>query len=115
MTASNKILAVTHGRLRLIATPIVAAGLLYTQARYGVDLRAASPLAAVRHTSVPILLIHGLRDTDVSPQHSRILLLANPRHITPWFVPRAGHLGAFSADPAVFEERVISFFRNHQR
>jgi dipeptidyl aminopeptidase/acylaminoacyl peptidase len=100
---------------RAIAEPVLASGLLYTRMRYGVDLTAASPLDAVRHSEIPILLIHGLRDSNVSPQHSRILLLANPRHIVPWFVPKAGHVGAFSADPAVFEERVTSFFQTYQR
>jgi uncharacterized protein len=101
--------------VRAIAAPIVFSGMFYARARYGVDLRSASPLEAVRHTSIPILLIHGLRDTNVSPQHSRILTLANPRDVVPWFVPKAGHSGAFSADPAVFEERVTSFFRIHRQ
>jgi dipeptidyl aminopeptidase/acylaminoacyl peptidase len=100
--------------VRAIAGPTVAAGELYTRIRYGVDLSKASPIEVVRRTSTPILLIHGLLDTNVSPQHSRYLLLANPRHITPWFVPRAGHAGAYSTDPAVFEQRVTSFFRSYQ-
>jgi uncharacterized protein len=100
--------------VRMIAYPIVADGFVYARLKYGVDLSTPSPLEAVRHTSTPILLIHGLKDANISPQHSRTLLLANPRHITPWFVPKAGHLGAFSADPAVFEQRVITFFEAHQ-
>lgn len=101
--------------IRSIAAPIVFSGLLYTRLRYGVDLSAASPLEAIRHTSIPILLIHGLRDRNIPPQHARTLLFANPRDIVPWFVPRAGHTGAFSADPALFEERVVSFFRSYER
>jgi len=100
--------------VRAITYPLVSAGFIYARLRYGVDLAAASPLDAVRHTSTPILLIHGLRDTKTSPQHSRILLLGNPSHITPWFVPKAGHTGAYSADPAVFEQRVTTFFEAHQ-
>ena len=100
--------------VRLLAGPIVSSGLLYARLRYGLDLAAASPLDAVRHATVPILLIHGLRDDNISPQHSRVLLMANPRHIVPWFVPNAGHTGAFSTNPALFEERVISFFQSYQ-
>jgi uncharacterized protein len=99
--------------VRAIAVPIVSSGLLYTRLRYGVDLSRASPIEAVRRNSTPILLIHGLKDNNISPQHSRNLLLANPRHITPWFVPKAGHVGAYSADPAVYEERVINFFESN--
>jgi hypothetical protein len=101
--------------IRAISGPVILSGLLYARIKYGVDLEAASPLKAVRETDTPILLIHGLRDTNISPQHSRILLLANPRHIVPWFVPKAEHTGAFSTDPAVFEERVTTFFQSHQR
>jgi uncharacterized protein len=99
---------------RAIAAPVIFFGLFYTRVRYGVDLSAASPLNAVRHTSTPILLIHGLRDDNISPQHSRILLLADPHHIVPWFVPKARHTGAYSADPALFEQRVISFFETYK-
>jgi dipeptidyl aminopeptidase/acylaminoacyl peptidase len=100
--------------VRALAVPVVSSGLLYTRLRYGVDLAAASPLDAIRRTSTPILLIHGLKDNNISPQHSRNLLLANPRHIVPWFVPKAGHSGAFSADPALFEERVVNFFESNR-
>jgi dipeptidyl aminopeptidase/acylaminoacyl peptidase len=100
--------------VRMIAYPIVSSGFAYARLKYGVDLSAASPLEAVRHTSTPILLIHGLKDANISPQHSRTLLMSNPRHITPWFVPKAAHAGAFSADPAVYEQRVITFFEAHQ-
>jgi fermentation-respiration switch protein FrsA (DUF1100 family) len=101
--------------VRALSGPVIFSGLLYARARYGVDLDAASPLKAVRETETPILLIHGLRDTNVYPQHSRTLLMANPRHIVPWFVPKAEHTGAFSTDPAVFEERVTTFFQSHQQ
>jgi dipeptidyl aminopeptidase/acylaminoacyl peptidase len=101
--------------VRAIAGPAIFSGLLYGRIQYGVDLAAASPLSAVRTTDTPILLIHGLDDTKIYPQHSRTLLMANPRHVTPWFVPKAGHTGAFSNNPAVFEERVTTFFQAHER
>jgi fermentation-respiration switch protein FrsA (DUF1100 family) len=101
--------------IRALAGPIIFTGLTYTRLRYRIDLEAASPIDAVRHTTTPIILIHGLRDTNIYPQHSRDLLMANPQHITPWFVPKAGHTGAFNADPSVFEQRVTTFFQSHTR
>jgi dipeptidyl aminopeptidase/acylaminoacyl peptidase len=41
--------------------------------RYGVDLRRASPVDAIRATKVPILLIHGALDTNVPLRHSQEL------------------------------------------
>jgi fermentation-respiration switch protein FrsA (DUF1100 family) len=101
--------------VRALAGPIIFAGLSYARLRYHVDLETASPIEAVRRTSTPILLIHGLRDTNIYPQHSRDLLMANPRHITPWFVPKAKHTGALDTDPAAFEQRVTTFFEAHER
>jgi dipeptidyl aminopeptidase/acylaminoacyl peptidase len=99
--------------VRAAAAPTILFGFLYARLRYGIDLTAASPIEAVRHVTTPILLIHGLHDTNIPPQHSRDLLFANPRHIVPWFVPKAGHVGAFSANRALFEQRVVSFFQSY--
>lgn len=101
--------------VRAMADPIIFSGLLYARMRYSVDLEAASPLNAVRGIETPILLIHGLSDTNIYPQHSRVLLFANPQHIVPWFVPNAKHTGAFTTAPDIFEQRVTSFFEAHQR
>jgi dipeptidyl aminopeptidase/acylaminoacyl peptidase len=110
--AKERIQQILGGTFQLTA-PIAWTGLAYVRLRYGVDLRKASPIEAVRHTETPVLLIHGLRDRNISPQHSRYLLMANPRRIVPWFVPKAGHIGAYGAGPEVFEERVMSFYRMH--
>ncbi|MBV8905441.1 MAG: alpha/beta hydrolase, partial [Acidobacteriia bacterium] len=52
------------------AVVLVKEGVLYTRLRYGVDLGDARPDVAIRHTCVPVLLIHGLADNETPPQNS---------------------------------------------
>ncbi len=96
-----------------VAKPLVWSGFLYARSRYGIDLRAADPAGVVASASTPILLIHGLRDTNIPPEQSRALMARNPRHITLWLVPGATHTGAFAAAPEQFRSRVLQWFSDH--
>ncbi len=88
-------------------------GLLYARWRYGVDLRRANPLVAVKSSNVPVLLIHGEEDINILPWHSRALAQADPAHAELWLVPGAGHCGAVGLAPDEFWFRVLSFFKRH--
>src|SRR5262249_26345895 len=70
--------------------PIVKMAFLYSRARYGIDLRRASPVNAIRDARVPILLIHGTRDDNIPIRHSRDLLHANQVAVQLWEVPGGG-------------------------
>ena len=94
--------------------PVVNAGLLYARARYGLDLRQASPAHAVTSTHVPILLIHGTRDTHIPVYHSRELHALNPGSSVFWEVPGAEHVESQSAHPEEYARRVTDWFRSHQ-
>lgn len=91
------------------AVVLVKEGFLYTRVRYGVDLDSARPDVAIRHTRVPILLIHGLADQETTPRNSERLVRANPR-VALWLVPGAKHTGAYGTAPREFERRVLQWF-----
>jgi pimeloyl-ACP methyl ester carboxylesterase len=93
--------------------PFVAAGLATAEYRYGVDLRTASPVEALRRSRTPVLLIHGMRDRETSPENSVRLQQANPQYAGLWLVPGAGHTGAWSVAGQDFERRVIDWFESH--
>jgi pimeloyl-ACP methyl ester carboxylesterase len=95
---------------RLVFTPTVAAGFAYARWKYGVDMRQASPAAAVRDSIVPVLLIHGLADVNLRPRESRLIQAANPDHVTVWYVPGAAHCGASAVAPGEFRTRVLGFY-----
>ena len=96
-----------------LSDAIVPLGLLYGRLRYGIDLRQASPEAAVRATSVPVLLIHGTADDNIPLRHSRRLHAANPRSTVLWEVPGAGHANAIGVARDEYTARVLDWFARH--
>ena len=107
--ARERIARMMPAGFKWLAQPVVFSGLLWTRWRYKIDLREASPIAAVGRTRVPILLIHGLADDRTSPGHSRRLAAINPRSRL-WLVPGAGHTAAWSTAPDAFEYRITRWF-----
>ena len=100
---------------RSVGRPIIASAVIYARLRYHVDLLKPSPLDAVRHSAVPVLLVHGTDDRNISPWHSLILAQAAPDHVQLWLVPAAGHTMAWTVAPKEFETRVLGWFQAHQK
>lgn len=92
---------------------MIASARTYARVRYGIDLLQPSPLDAVKASRVPILLIHGEKDHNISPRHSVILASAAPDHVRLWLVPGAWHTGSWSAAHQEFENRVLGWFAGH--
>jgi len=99
---------------RTAGWPVMAFGEIYLRKRYGIDLRF-SPLAAITHSSVPTLLIHGQEDTRIDPYQSIILAKAAPDHVQLWLVPNATHTAAWSTARQDFEDRVLGWFAAHPK
>jgi uncharacterized protein len=98
-----------------IGWPALESAVIYTMLRYHIDLLQPSPLAAVQHSRVPVLLIHGENDKSISPRHGLLLAQAAPDRVQLWIVPNAGHTMAWAADHQGFEQRVLGWFEQHQR
>jgi fermentation-respiration switch protein FrsA (DUF1100 family) len=101
---------------RTLLRPAVEAGLLYARWRYGVNFEQASPEKAVATSRVPVLLIHGKKDTNLPPRHSEEILARNSSRtpsVVLWEPAEAGHCGAAGAEPEEFERRVIGWFESH--
>jgi dipeptidyl aminopeptidase/acylaminoacyl peptidase len=98
---------------RSVGYPIIEFAVLYARWRYSIDLLKPSPLDAVMHSAVPVLLIHGLKDHSISPHHSQRIAAAAPAHVQIWLVPQAGHTMAWSAAHQEFENRVLDWFTRH--
>ena len=98
---------------KTLGRPVIASAVFYARLRYGIDLLEPSPLRAVQHSSVPVLLIQGALDRTITPRHALILAKAAPDHVQLWLVPNAWHTGAWSAAHDEFEERVLGWFKSH--
>lgn len=102
---------------RTLLRPVVESGILYAHWRYGVDLAQADPAREVAAGHVPVLLIHGLADSNIPPYNSERIFAAskgsNP-DVALWEPPNVTHCGAMAAEPGEYERRVTSWFRSHQ-
>jgi uncharacterized protein len=97
---------------RTVLRPAVEAGMVDARWRYGIDLERASPAQAVAISHVPILLIHGLADTNLPARFSEEMKAENAA-IALWEPVDAAHCGAASAEPAEYERRVLDWFAGH--
>ena len=98
---------------KIALRPAVEFAFLYGRISHGVNLAAASPQHSVEGSRVPILLIHGLADSNIPTHESEIIQARNPTDIALWEVPNAGHCGAVNAAPKEFERRVLGWFADH--
>lgn len=92
--------------------PALDFGLLYARLRYGVDLTLASPSRAAAESATPVLLIHGLADTNMPPWNAEMIRDVDPRAEL-WEPVHAGHCGAIGAEPVEYERRVVGWFALH--
>lgn len=99
---------------RTLLRPAFYAGLVYARLRYGVDLAMADPARAVAGSSVPVMLIHGLADTNLPPRHSE-RIKAGASRVVLWEPKTADHCEASTTDPVEYERRVTGWFSDHDR
>jgi uncharacterized protein len=103
---------------RILLRPAVEAGFLYARWKYGVNFDEASPENAVAASRVPVLLIHGQKDTNLPPRHSEEIQarsLSRGPAVGLWEPANAGHCGASGAEPEEYQHRVIGWFQSHAR
>ncbi|HEX4604917.1 MAG TPA: prolyl oligopeptidase family serine peptidase [Candidatus Angelobacter sp.] len=98
---------------RTLGRPAIWSAEVYARLRYGINLLRPSPLDAVKHSKVPVLLIHGENDKTIAPAHSRMIARAGPGHVELWLVPHAGHTMAWTAAHQEFETRLLGWFASH--
>jgi dipeptidyl aminopeptidase/acylaminoacyl peptidase len=101
---------------RTLLRPIVETGLMYAHWKYGIDLSQSSPESAVRKSHVPVLLIHGLKDTNLPSRNSEMIAEHNRERapsVEVWEPREAGHCGASGAEPGEYERRVIGWLDSH--
>jgi fermentation-respiration switch protein FrsA (DUF1100 family) len=101
---------------RTLLRPAVETGWFYARWKYGINFEQASPQNAVAASHVPVLLIHGLKDTNLPPRHSEMIVAHNATRIPAvelWEPAQAKHTGAAAAEPWEYERRLIGWFASH--
>lgn len=102
----KKVLGQDMGMPVSIVYPLIRlGGVLYGK----FDLEADGPVAAVKRTKVPVLLIHGDDDRFVPYEMSCGIHAAAPGKITFHTVPGAGHALNYVTDPDTYRDVVTDF------
>jgi hypothetical protein len=99
---------------RILVRPFVEAGLLYARLRYGYRFDRANPADAVAATRVPVLVIEDGADDTIPRGDAARIAAANPRHVSVWTLPGAGHVQAWGTAPREYPARVLAFLSAHQ-
>lgn len=90
--------------------PLLPLALTWMRLRCGFSARQVSPLRAAAQLQAPLLLFHGLADTDVPPADSQRLAQAKIHGLCRLvLVPAAGHLDCFLHDPLAYEQAIRTF------
>lgn len=94
--------------------PLVALSKLYARLLLGVDIGTAAPAQVVRELAVPLLLIHGEKDSQIPAKHARqIYAHADPARTELWLIPGVDHGQAHAIEGERYEIRVLQFFLRH--
>ncbi len=97
--------------IRLPSVPFVwlADNLMWWRAKY--HFNQVQPMREIGEIAPrPILLIHGGEDTIVDPHDATLLFNAAHEPKELWFLPAAGHCGAYFEDRKAYTKKVLSFF-----
>jgi uncharacterized protein len=109
--ASNVISTSFEHFIGLPAFPFAPATQWVAERRAGLRLKDAQAVDVIDAISPrPILLIHGLDDDAVPPDHSERLYAAAREPKEVWFVPDAGHGGVRDIEGDSYDRRIIAFF-----
>jgi uncharacterized protein len=94
--------------------PLVALTKLYARLLLGVDIGTAAPAQVVRELAVPLLLIHGEKDSQIPAEHGRqIYDQADHARTELWMIPGADHGQAHTIEGERYEIRVGNFLERY--
>ena len=92
--------------------PFVITTKFYAKIFLNINSKKVSPALAVKDYKVPILIIHGEKDSQIPVENSYILKESNP-NIELWIVKNADHGQAYAFHKTEYEKRVKDFLKEH--
>jgi uncharacterized protein len=109
---ADNVIADSYERyIGLPAFPFAPVTRMVAEWRTGLRMKDAQPIDYIGAMSPrPILLIHGLADESIPPDHTERLYGAAAEPKTLWLVPDAGHGAVQSTAGEVYDTLVLTFF-----
>jgi alpha-beta hydrolase superfamily lysophospholipase len=99
------------GRIRNYPRPIVRFGKWAAGMRFGIDWQRMNYLNRASELQVPILILHGEKDSLVPAPTSQSLAWARPDIVRYVGFPEAAHARSWNLDPEKYEAAVRQFLR----
>lgn len=100
-------------RFHLPAFPLMYATSWLCQQRYGWNFREASSIDQVRRCRLPMLFIHGDRDTFVPTAMVYRLFAAKPQPKRLWISQGSKHARSYADNPEEYTRKVASFVNEY--
>lgn len=79
---------------------------------FRVHPKKVSPASAIKETTIPILVIHGEKDTQIPVENAYLLKASNP-NIEFWIVKDSDHGEAYALYKNEYEKRVKNFLKKY--
>jgi len=92
--------------------PFVKMTNIYARIFFGVHPREISPALAIKNKNIPILVIHGEKDSQIPVENVHLLKESNPS-IELWIVESANHGQAYALYKEEYKKRVKDFLRKN--
>ena len=87
---------------------------LYGMLFLGINPRSVSAVNAIKDKNIPILLIHGDKDSQIPVRHSREIYENSDKEQTElWIIKDADHGMSYSVNPEAYKKRVTKFFEEN--
>lgn len=94
--------------------PFVFLTKLYAKIFLDLNSKDIAPVDDITKIKVPILLIHGEKDSQISVENSKILYEASNKDKTElWIVPKSDHGYAHYLYPEEYEQKLFEFFEKN--
>ncbi len=109
----SEITSVLKGGLKGMHLPpvLVHIASVCAKIRYGYAFREMRPIDSLAESEVPILFLHGGKDTFILPSHSEAMQRAAKGYSELHLIPEAGHALSILTDPESYREYVESFLQ----
>ena len=113
-TSAKDVLSYQLKRMyHLPSFPILQSTSILTKIRAGYSFEEASALKQVKKTKLPILYIHGEKDTFVPVEMVHELYEATPTEKELYLVPEAEHGNAYDMNPGLYEKKISTFLTDY--
>ena len=97
---------------KMIGRALLRISSLCAKKRYGIGFSEMNPIDALQENKVPLLLIHGEKDTVIPPDNSVRMYEMTEGYRKIHLIPGASHANSVLTEPALYTKYVNSFLED---